>query len=91
MGMIRRAAVPTKDSIMPIAEAQARLIADHVCGRYALPSREQMEAEMDRERRRMFRRFVKSDRHTMEVDFDRYISDLGREQKAGRHRIDSAS
>lgn len=73
-------------AIMPIAEAQARLIGDHVCGRYALPPLEQMEAEMNRERRRMFRRFVKSDRHTMEVDFDRYLYDLERERKAGRRR-----
>lgn len=74
-------------AIMPIAEAQAGLIADLVCGRYALPTGEQMKTEMDRERRRMFTRFVTSDRHTMEVDFDRYIYDLYRERKAGRRRI----
>ena len=73
-------------AITPIAEAQSRLIAD-LCQRPlypALPRR--MNAEMDRERRRLFSRFVRSDRPTMEVDFDRYIYDLGRERKAGLRR-----
>ena len=73
-------------AIMPVAEAQSRLIADHVSGRYVLPSRQQMEAEMDRERRRMFSRFVSSRRHTMEVDFDRYLHELDRERSSGQRR-----
>jgi len=76
-------------AIMPIAEAQSRLIADHVCGRYALPSRKQMTMEMDLERHRMFSRYVTSQRHTMEVDFDRYIYDLKREHEAGRRRVEA--
>lgn len=77
-------------AIIPIAEAQARLVAEHVRGRYALPSPERMNAEMDSERRRMYSRFVTSARHTMEVDFDRYIDDLKKELDAGRRRIDQS-
>ena len=72
---------------MPLAEAQAKLIGDHLAGRYALPSAAAMRAEMERDRRRMFRRYVPSARHTMQVDFDRYLYELARERKAGRRRV----
>jgi hypothetical protein len=73
-------------AVMPIAEAQAKLIADCIAGRYILPSREEMSAHMNRERRRMFRRYVKSERHTMQVDFDRYLRELSIEHRRGKHR-----
>jgi hypothetical protein len=41
---------------------------------------------MRRERDRMFKRYVASKRHTMQVDFDNYLYDLGRELKAGAER-----
>ena len=39
---------------------------------------------MRRERERMFKRYVASKRHTMQVDFDNYLYDLRKELKAGR-------
>lgn len=75
---------------MPLAEAQAKLIGDHLAGRYALPSAAAMRAEMERDRRRMFKRYVPSARHTMQVDFDRYLYDLARERKAGQRRVNAA-
>ena len=71
---------------MPLAEAQAKLLGDLLVGRYALPPAETMRAEMERERRRMFARYVRSERHTMQVDFDRYLRELARERKAGGAR-----
>jgi dimethylaniline monooxygenase (N-oxide forming) len=71
---------------MPLAEAQAKLIADLLIGRYALPSAEAMQAEMERERRRLATRYVASERHTMQVDFDGYLHELARERKAGEWR-----
>jgi dimethylaniline monooxygenase (N-oxide forming) len=71
---------------MPLAEAQAKLLGDLLVGRYALPPAEAMRAEMERERRRMFARYVRSERHTMQVDFDRYLRELARERRAGGAR-----
>jgi hypothetical protein len=41
---------------------------------------------MARERKRMFRRYVASKRHTMQVDFDDYLLALQRERAAGAAR-----
>jgi thioredoxin reductase len=71
---------------MPLAEAQGRWIASYLRGEYHLPSVRAMEADMRRERDRMFKRYVASKRHTMQVDFDNYLYDLGRELKAGAER-----
>jgi dimethylaniline monooxygenase (N-oxide forming) len=49
-----------------------------------------MEAEIERERARMFKRYVASKRHTMQVDFDNYLYDLGKELKAGAARARAA-
>jgi hypothetical protein len=49
-----------------------------------------MEADMQRERARMRRRYVASKRHTMEVDFDDYLFALRRELKAGARRAREA-
>ncbi len=75
---------------MPIAEAQGRWIASYLRGEYRLPPVGAMEADMRRERARMFRRYVASKRHTMEVDFDDYLYGLRRELGAGRRRARAA-
>jgi len=71
---------------MPLAEAQGRWIAAYLRGEYHLPPRHQMEADIRRERERMFKRYVASKRHTMQVDFDNYLYDLRKELKAGAAR-----
>ena len=73
-------------AVMPLADAQSRWVADHLEGRYALPDAAAIRADMARERKRMFRRYVASKRHTMQVDFDDYLLALGREQAAGAAR-----
>jgi hypothetical protein len=71
---------------MPLAEAQGRWVAEYLRGEYALPPREEMRADIDRERRRMFKRYVKSKRHTMQVDFDEYLHKLEKERRRGAER-----
>jgi thioredoxin reductase len=71
---------------MPLAEAQGRWVAAYLRGEYHLPSRAQMEAGMRREREQMFKRYVASKRHTMQVDFDNYLYELRKELKAGAQR-----
>lgn len=71
-------------STIPLAEAQAQWIADTLQGRYRLPPPEQMRARMERERREMAERYVRSDRHTMQVDHHTYLYEIRREQRRGR-------
>jgi dimethylaniline monooxygenase (N-oxide forming) len=77
-------------AIMPLAEAQGRWLASYLRGEYRLPPLPEMEADVRAERERMFRRYVASKRHTMQVDFDNYLYELGRELKAGAARARSA-
>ncbi|HEX9773502.1 MAG TPA: NAD(P)-binding domain-containing protein [Steroidobacteraceae bacterium] len=70
-------------SIMQPAEAQAKLIAEHLCGEVLLPGEATMRAEMERERSAMRRRYVDSPRHTMQVDFAPFLHRLHRLRERG--------
>jgi hypothetical protein len=61
-------------------------VCDALAGRYALPSAAEMRADIQRERRRMRRRYVASQRHTMQVDAEDYLVGLERERAAGARR-----
>jgi dimethylaniline monooxygenase (N-oxide forming) len=73
-------------AVMPLAAAQSEWVCDHLAGRYALPDRAAMRADIARERRRMHKRYVASKRHTMQVDFDDYLADLAKERRRGAER-----
>lgn len=73
-------------AIMPIAERQGVLIAEAVQGRFALPSRAEMERDIDRHLKRMRKRYVASKRHTIQVDFEVYMKELAKELEQGRER-----
>jgi hypothetical protein len=73
-------------AIMPIAERQSELIADHLEGRHALPPAPAMRRSIRRERARMRRRYVASKRHTIQVDYDDYMRALRKEREAGAKR-----
>ncbi len=77
-------------AIMPLAEAQGQWIAAYLSGDHHLPSPRAMEADIRRERKRMQHRYVASKRHTIQVDFDRYLFDLRRERRRGARRADEA-
>jgi hypothetical protein len=78
-------------AIMPMAEQQAKWIAALLKGEYALPPAEEMRAEIARARKRHAKRFYRSKRHTMEVDFDEWMRDAERELRAGRVRARQAA
>lgn len=78
-------------AIMPIAEAQAKLLGDYLTGRYALPPRSVMRELTEGERRVMHRRYVASRRHTMQIDFDDFMAALAKERRAGRKRAKARS
>jgi dimethylaniline monooxygenase (N-oxide forming) len=71
-------------ALMPVAEAQAEWVADHLAGGYMLPSRDVMLAQIRREREARERQFIASPRHTMEIDFYAYLRGLRRERRGGR-------
>ena len=73
-------------AIMPLAEAQGAWISEVLAGTVRLPSREEMQRVLEKERKDMFARYVRSKRHTMQVDFDEYREDIGREMARGRKR-----
>ena len=73
-------------AIMPLAAAQSEWVCDHLAGRYALPAPAELRADIERERARMFKRYVASKRHTMQVDYDDYLADLRRERRRGAER-----
>ncbi len=73
-------------AIMPLAEAQGQWVGEYLRGEYALPDPRAMRHDMERERRRMFKRYVASPRHTMQVDYDDYLLDLARERERGQAR-----
>jgi dimethylaniline monooxygenase (N-oxide forming) len=75
---------------MPLAEAQGRWVANHLRGEYHLPPRQELLVDIEKERDTMFKRYVASKRHTMQVDFDRYMHELGRELKRGGDRARAA-
>jgi dimethylaniline monooxygenase (N-oxide forming) len=67
--------------IMPLAEAQAEWVADLVSGRAELPPPATMRSDIEKEEKRMRKRFVASKRHTVEVDFHPYLREIQRERK----------
>jgi dimethylaniline monooxygenase (N-oxide forming) len=73
-------------AIMPIAELQAKLVADALTGRYRLPTTAEMRRAADTERASVRRRYVTSRRHTMQVDFDAFMAALRAEHERGRRR-----
>lgn len=73
-------------AVMPLAEAQSKLIAEHVRGSYDLPSSAERKQRTERERAAMFARYVPSRRHTMQIDYDEYLATLSTETAAGRKR-----
>jgi dimethylaniline monooxygenase (N-oxide forming) len=77
-------------AVMPLAEAQGRWLADYLCGRYHLPLRRALEADICREAERVRRRYVASKRHTIQVDFDRYLYELRKERRRGAKRARAA-
>ena len=77
-------------AIMPLAELQSQWICDHLAGRYHLPPRSELRADMAAERAAMFKRYVASKRHTMQVDFEDYVLGVRQERRRGAARAELA-
>ena len=73
-------------AIMPLAELQSQWVCDHLAGRYHLPRDAAMRADIQAERAAMFKRYVASKRHTMEVDVEDYVLAIRQERRRGERR-----
>lgn len=73
-------------AVMPLSEAQSEWIADYLEGKYALPEQRAVDADIEGERMHMAKRYVRSVRHTMQVDFDDYLYGLKKERARGAVR-----
>ncbi|MDG4810055.1 NAD(P)-binding domain-containing protein [Micromonospora sp. WMMD1120] len=72
-------------SALPLVEAQAKLVAAHLAGRYALPDPQRQRAVCRAELRAATARWGQR-RPAMRVDFDVYLAELTRELTAGARR-----
>jgi dimethylaniline monooxygenase (N-oxide forming) len=73
-------------AIMPLAEAQSEWVADLLEGHATLPSDAEMRREIDDYHRALTKRYVKSKRHTIQVDFLEHLGELSKERAAGAKR-----
>jgi dimethylaniline monooxygenase (N-oxide forming) len=71
---------------MPLAEAQGRLIADHLCGDYHLPPEPQRSEQVALEESVSRERFPASRRVRVQVDPIDYLPALEKERRAGQAR-----
>ncbi len=79
-------------AIMPLAEQQAKLLAQFLSNQLLLPDQATMERQMERHQDAIKRRYRPSARHTIQVDFDQYLNELQRlsrqRPKPGWRRFD---
>ncbi|MGZ4429426.1 MAG: flavin-containing monooxygenase [Nocardioidaceae bacterium] len=75
-------------AIMPLAEVQAEWVGDLVEGTGALPSYDEMLAQVADYDERLKKRYVASKRHTIQVDFHAYFAEIERERRASRARAE---
>jgi len=73
-------------AVMPISERQAAWVADLLDGTAGLPSIGAMERAIAKTHAAIQKRYTRSKRHTIQVDFHPYMAQLAQERKAGRHR-----
>ncbi|WKY08014.1 hypothetical protein Q1695_007481 [Nippostrongylus brasiliensis] len=63
-------------SIMPISEMQARVFYENLFGTHKIPSAKEMRKSIREKKEAMSARYVKSPRHTIQVDYINYMDEL---------------
>ena len=77
---------PIAGSVLRIADAQARWVAECLGGRCALPGRDRIREHLEHRIRLSERRYVSSSRGAMQVEELPYVRELEREIRRGRRR-----
>lgn len=78
-------------TIVNLAEQQSKLLAKLLVGEYALPSVEEQERIMVADEAAHLEQYYASPRHTIQIDFARYVVDLMKEIEEGQTRAMSSS
>jgi cation diffusion facilitator CzcD-associated flavoprotein CzcO len=73
-------------TIVNLAEQQSKLLARLLTGTYALPSVEEQVRIMQEDEADHLRQYYSAPRHTIQIDFGRYVVDLLAEIEAGAAR-----
>lgn len=73
-------------AMMPIADEQSKWMAQYLTGRYALPSKLDMEREMCGAHESTKAGYVASSRHTIQINCQDYCDELREELKRGQER-----
>jgi dimethylaniline monooxygenase (N-oxide forming) len=74
------------EAVMPMAEIQSEWIADLLEGRATLPPEREMNREIARYRAVTAKRYARSTRHAIQVDFLAYLREIRRERQVGARR-----
>jgi len=78
--------VQTTGSAIPVVERQSEMLADHLTGRYALPSARRRRADAARRHDAAAKRYGENKRPHLRVEFDGFMRELGVEHQKGRRR-----
>lgn len=73
-------------TLVNFAEQQSKLVGALLAGAYGLPSSAEMEQIIAADEKHHIGHFYDSPRHTMQVDFASYVSDLMKEIEKGKSR-----
>ena len=73
-------------TLVNFAEQQSKLVAAHLSGAYELPKDSEMESIIAADEKKYLSHFYDAPRHTMQVDFNDYVTDLMKEIKRGANR-----
>jgi len=73
-------------AVMPISEIQSEWVADLLQGHAKLPREQQMNREIARYHAATAKRYGRSARHTIQVDFLAYMKEIRRERRMGARR-----
>jgi len=73
-------------TLVNFAEQQSKLLAGHFTGRYRLPDAQAMARIIAEDEAFHLKGYYAAARHTIQVDFDRYVADLKKEIKLGERR-----
>ncbi|MDA8654381.1 NAD(P)-binding domain-containing protein [Alphaproteobacteria bacterium] len=63
-------------TLVNFAEQQSKYVASVLSGRINLPSAEKMSARIEADEKRYLGHYYKSERHTIQVDFNKYVGDI---------------
>ncbi len=73
-------------TLVNFAEQQSKLVAAHLGGTYELPGNSEMERAIASDEKKYLGNYYDAPRHTMQVDFNHYVTDLMTELKQGARR-----